>query len=154
MCNCRVTSPKQIIEKIEYKIFRAVNDGSTPGFSILFQHALESWLQGVGHPNHPDVRDGTLLPPGAFEKEADNITFRAEAFLLAATESYLLPHKPIQVCQTYVLCCFCFSLIPSSKVRIMGLDTHGPSRNDPEGTSNPSSSSRVSHYCFSCAFLC
>jgi hypothetical protein len=91
MCNRKVTSPDDILERLEYHVDNDTSDGLTRRYCELFKRHMHRYIKGVGHPNHDDARNGDLLPPGAFAREADNRTLRAELLLTVTTDSNLLP---------------------------------------------------------------
>ena len=91
MCNRRVTSPDEVLERLEFHVDGEASDELTHQYCELFKRHMHRYIKGVGHPNHEDVMSGDLLPPGAFAQEAENRTLRAELLLTVTTDSNLLP---------------------------------------------------------------
>lgn len=87
MYNRRVTSVSQILDRLEFYSLDPDDDPSRTFFH-LFQLHLRRWLQGRGHP--PSLR-GTIISEEMYDRDVDDPLVRAKAFLLAISDSELLP---------------------------------------------------------------
>jgi hypothetical protein len=91
MSNRRIVSPTQVVEKLEFQMLEGDHNQVNNHFIELFQRHMRRYLNGTGHPDHPNVAGGQLMTPQNYNEGIGNTCLRAELFLQAATDSNLLP---------------------------------------------------------------
>jgi len=91
MYDRRIKSVSDIMDHMEYSIDKAADDGTTPLFVELFKRRLTLYFQGQGHPSHPFIYSSGLVTEYDIEREKSDPLLRVQHFLLACTESDLLP---------------------------------------------------------------
>jgi hypothetical protein len=91
MYNRRVDSVGDVLDHIHYNIVTSATDGTTPLFLELFKRRLKRYLEGTGHPSHPFIESSGLANEYENDMDSGSSVLRAQCFLLACTESDLLP---------------------------------------------------------------
>lgn len=88
----QIHNPEQLINVLDIKKqFVRKGLATTDKLADLLLLLLRRYLCGVGHPFNGD--EG-LVKPADIARECTNMTLRADLFLKAATDSYLLPVDP------------------------------------------------------------
>jgi hypothetical protein len=129
MFDRHLTSVDQLTNHLEFKILRGAGE-STDIFKDIFHNRLEHYLHGVGHPNHPTITSGSILPLDTISKDANNALLRARALLLGATDSELLPAESrwaLTVSPAILMIILCLSTALLVKFRFFDLDSEGGS---------------------------
>lgn len=88
--NRRLTSVKELWDKVRFSSTSTDSEESLIFFQI-FQLRLRRWIFGTGHPL---ALSGLSVTPEQFREEMNNPTLRAQLFLVALTDSDLLPVDP------------------------------------------------------------
>jgi len=91
MYNRRVNSISDVLDHICYDIVASAADGTTPLFLELFKRRLKRYMEGTGHPPHPFIHSSGLANEYEIDRDQSSSVLRAQHFLLACTESDLLP---------------------------------------------------------------
>lgn len=91
MYDRRVKSIGDVLDHVEYSIDKAAADGTTPLFVELFKRRLHLYFKGKGHPPHPFIHSSGLVNQDEIERDRSDGLVRVQHFLLACTESDLLP---------------------------------------------------------------
>lgn len=91
MYSRRVNAITDVLDHIHYNIATFAADGTTPLFLELFKCRLKKYLEGTGHPPHPFIESSGLANEYEIDCDRNDSVLRAQHFLLACTESDLLP---------------------------------------------------------------
>ena len=91
MYNRHISSVGDVLDHIHYNIVTSATDGTTPLFLELFKRRLKRYLEGTGHPPHPFIESSGLADEYGIDLDCGSSVIRAQHFLLACTESDLLP---------------------------------------------------------------
>jgi hypothetical protein len=105
-----IDHPIQVIENLEFGMLEGDHNRVGNHFIELFQRHLRRYLNGVGHPNHPNVTGGQLMTSEMYNDGVGKTCLRVELFLQAATDSNLLPaesHWKIKVNDSFDIFIIC-----------------------------------------------
>lgn len=86
----RVTHYNQIMDQVAFKTNEPDADPARTFFD-LFQLRFKRWIMGKGYSSS---MCGSFVPQKIFDSEQENPAIRAQAFLLAISDSDLLPADP------------------------------------------------------------
>jgi hypothetical protein len=86
MWSGRVVQPDQVLRILQWE---GSSSWQMSYSQRLFKSALETYLQGKGHPQHSMIEQ--LVTKHRMNADSESSTLRAELFLAAATGSKILP---------------------------------------------------------------
>lgn len=87
--NRHITGPSSLLDHIKFELSPPSSNRNVQVAFSAFNLSLKRYLQGRGHPDHPNIR--TIVHPTNINEDKDSLALRSVLLMQSIYGSYLIP---------------------------------------------------------------